>query len=89
MSAWEPAIGQRVRVLPRPECRYCQDGDGWRDDGAVGVVVQIGHGHLDDLGAPDGDEAAFNAHGVWVRLDAAPGEATWADHFMPDELEPA
>jgi hypothetical protein len=89
MSVWEPTIGQRVRVLPRPACRYCQDGDGGRDDGAVGVVVQVGHDHRDELAGPDEDEAELHAHRVWVRLDAASGGPPWADHFRPDELEPA
>jgi hypothetical protein len=88
MSAWEPAIGQRVRVLPRPTCRYCLEDDGGREDGAVGVVVQVGHDHPYDLGGDAEDEAAFNAHCVWVRLDGPRGATNWHSAFAPGELEP-
>jgi hypothetical protein len=89
MSGWEPAIGQRVRVLPRPTCRYCQEDDAGSEDGAVGVIVQVGHGHADDLDGGSEAEAAFNAHSVWVRLDSPAGEAPWRSPFMPNEIEPA
>ena len=80
---WVPTVGRRVRVLPRPRCRYCQEDDRGRHDGAVGVVVDIGHSHP-HVPAPDPeDEAAFQAHRVWVRLDGW----SWLEHFADDELE--
>jgi hypothetical protein len=83
-EAWVPTVGQRVRVLPRPTCRYCRGCDRGREDGAVGVVLDVGHAHPRRPAILAEDEAAFQAHRVWVRLS----DPMWVDHFAVVELEP-
>ena len=82
-GSWVPTVGQRVRVLPRPTCRYCRECDRGREDGAVGVVVEVGHAHPRRPALVAEDEAAFQAHCVWVRL----GDSSWVDHFAVGELD--
>jgi hypothetical protein len=65
-DVWEPiafVVGDRVRVLARPECHYCRE-DHDAEVGETGTVTGIyPPPYLDDA-EPDG-----LAHTVWVAFD--------------------
>ena len=76
---WQPQIGQRVRVLPRPECFYCRE-EGGQEVGAIGVVTSV-----DDHNRGS-NEPGSEAHVYWVEADEFP---CGLSHFAAGELEPA
>jgi hypothetical protein len=83
---WHPVIGQRVRVLARPECFYCRE-DHDAETGETGVIF--------DLWAPVGEpmEPGQAAHRVWVRFDdptirQRTVHGCLFSHFAVIELEP-
>ena len=82
---WVPEIGQRVRVLSRPECFYCRE-DHDPEVGQTGVVTHFAPPSMDETGA--------SAHYIWIRFDDPTiAERTVArcdiSHFAAAELEPA
>ena len=81
---WSPEIGQRVRVLNRPECFYCRE-DHDLEVGQTGVVTHFASPCMDEPGA--------SAHDIWIRFDDPTiAERTVArtgiSHFAATELEP-
>jgi hypothetical protein len=85
---WQPEVGQRVRVLSRPECFYCRE-DEAAEAGAAGVVTSLKESpYL--TGSADPGEAA---HHIWVQFDD-PMIATRTvhgcqeSHFAAAELAP-
>lgn len=79
---WEPhtfEVGDRVRVLSRPECEYCrQDHDD--EVGETGIVEEI-------------NRARSEHHPIWVRFDdptitERTFSGTQFSHFAAIELEP-
>lgn len=89
---WHPRLGQRVRVLSRPECHYCRE-DHDAEVGAVGIISRIeGPGAAYCDGEWDRDIAA---HPYWVTFDvpltgtvAAAGGLQGMNSFAAIELEP-
>lgn len=85
-SQYRPKVGDRVRVLARPECFYCREDH----DAEVGETGVITHIHLPPYIT---DMAAAMAHQYWVRFDDPTiAERTLAgveeSHFAACELEP-
>ena len=78
---WTPQIGQRVRVLPRPECFYCRE-EGEQEVGLIGQVTDIEFTPwpIDEKGAP--------AHRYWVTFDDRAATDCGMNHFAAGELEP-
>lgn len=83
---WTPTKGQRVRVLPRPECYYCR-GDGEKEIGLEGTVYGIWPPCSPDDERMGRADPGCYAHRFWVKLDA---EVDGCDisHFAAVELEP-
>lgn len=75
---WTPQVGQRVRVLARPECFYCRQ-EGAQETGVVGVVEGIRPADPTIL------EPGAAAHVYWVEADDFP---CGLSHFAAGELEP-
>lgn len=73
---WIPSVGQRVRVLARPECLYCR-GDDHIEVGTVGTVSEIDE--------PDSDDIGIRAHRFWVDFWIPDHDL---DHYAACELEP-
>ena len=80
-------VGDRVRVLPRPECFYCRE-SGEAEIGLTGKVTDISPPcRPEDEQNGRADRGCF-AHKVWVEFeDASPGGCDLS-HFAPTELEP-
>ena len=82
-AVWEPitfGVGDRVRVLARPECFYCRE-DHDAEVGETGVVEFVGSRH----GSPD-------HHPIWVEFDdpdivTRTASGTDCSHFAAIELE--
>lgn len=72
-------VGDRVRVLSRPECYYCRE-FGADEEGLIGIVDRTEHTRLHH-GDPD-----YLRHHIWVTLET---EVAGCDlsHFAPTELE--
>jgi hypothetical protein len=86
---WEPVrfeVGQRVRVLARPECEYCRE---WHDQevGQEGVIDAITHERWKMTRAANEGDTDFLAHHYWVELDDGVGGCSLS-HFAAIELEP-
>jgi hypothetical protein len=80
-AVWEPVtfkVGDRVRVLARPECHYCR-----------GFAGEAGHtGTVMDIDALPETSPGASAHKYWVRFDALPNfpMASWTSEFAACEL---
>lgn len=86
VEPWQPKVGQRVRVLARPECFYCR---GAEDEvGLVGIVESVGY-RTHRLPS-ERTEPGERAHRFWVAFpDEIPSSGTHHSHFAAAELEPA
>jgi len=78
---WKPEVGQRVRILARPECRYCEGEEGVAEVGVTGVVSEVTP--PEGLGIVIGDAG----HCYWVDFDD-PEVGCGLSHFAAIELEP-
>lgn len=86
---WQPEVGDRVRVLARPECFYCRE-DHDAEVGATGVVSAV---HPPKHLAHEQEWEAAQAHRYWVHFDDSTiVERTVAgvieSHFAAAELVP-
>jgi hypothetical protein len=88
-SVWEPvtfAVGDRVQVLPRPECFYCRGAED--EDGLIGVVEHVGFRNY--RFRSELTEPGEQAHIYWVGFpDEIPSQGTHHSHFAACELERA
>jgi hypothetical protein len=76
---WQPKVGQRVRVLSRPECFYCRESPD--EDGLIGVV--------DEIRSPEASTDDGAAHRFWVTFaEVIPSHGCDLSHFAAIELEP-
>ncbi len=83
---WTPEVGQRVRVLARPECFYCRE-SGEPEVGLEGTVFEIRHPcKPEDERVGRADPGCY-AHRIWVRLDVEVDNCH-ISHFAAIELEP-
>lgn len=82
---WEPftiKVGDQVKVLARPECRYCEASSD-EEIGLTGIVLDDDFfgTHFPDEDFSDSTIGA-EAHHLWVQLDS--GDTS---HFAAAELE--
>ncbi len=89
-AVWMPdgltfKIGDRVRVLPRPECYYCRSAED--ENGLVGTIEHIGERSYrlrSELTEP-----GERAHVYWVVFpDEIPSSRTYHSHFAASEIVP-
>ena len=85
-DAWEPIalqVGDRVRVLSRPECYYCRSAED--EDGLVGTIEHIGDRNY--RWRSEAREPGEEAHIYWVEFpDEIPSQGTHHSHFAACEL---
>lgn len=90
-APWEPrsfAVGDRVRVLARPECHYCRE-EGDREAGQIGTVIATGHSDwMKRTSITDPSRVYFLAHRYWVQLDdlTISPNGDGVNHFAAAEL---
>lgn len=86
-------VGDRVRVLPRPECSYCYETHD-QEVGMTGTVTGVGHSGAFHEDEDPGFVREATAHPYWVRFDRTlPDPSPHAppmvmNHFAHTELEP-
>jgi hypothetical protein len=89
-EVWVPegltfSVGDRVQILPRPECYYCRSAEG--EDGLVGTIEHIGE--RSHRLRSEAVEPGERAHIYWVAFpDEIPSSGTHHSHFAITELLP-
>lgn len=80
-EAWVPKVGDRVRVLSRPECHYCCE-HGEEEVGLTGRIDAI----LPCRQDKDHRSGGHCTHPIWVEFDDVGPDGKWS-HFAAIELE--
>lgn len=87
-EAWVPKVGDRVRVLSRPECHYCRE-HGEEEVGLTGridAVLPCSKAVLPCSQPPGHGSGGCCTHPVWVEFDDVGPDGKWS-HFAAIELE--